>query len=253
MLCVRADECFGCRSGLTSSRATGASLTTGRRSSGCWRVSRGLSERRAAIVYQAGPLFPSLSLAKLTLQIIVSSILLRPHATEIDTTMLYSTSSIRVQVEEARMEILRWVGVRNEGGFNLHVSSFTLMSTQKSRVYRPHLTRRHPQSPPLRPPDSISPKDALAHPPAHHRLPRQRNPQQSRRRCRSARACSPATRMKRSVTPSQKEQAAGLSASSVRSPPPVERLMDRKEIDARPSSFDVCFRWPCNVYLLSQG
>ena len=79
-------------------------------------------------------------------------------AGEYHTTMLYSTSSIHVQVEEARMEILRWVGVRNEGGFNLHVSSFTLMSTQKSRVYRPHLTRRHPQSPPLRHPTASVPK-----------------------------------------------------------------------------------------------
>ena len=37
--------------------------------------------------------------------------------------MLSSTSSVRVQVEEARVEILRWlrrryVGVRHEGGFN---------------------------------------------------------------------------------------------------------------------------------------
>ena len=37
--------------------------------------------------------------------------------------MLSSTSAIRVQVEETRMDILRWlrkkwVGVRQEGGFN---------------------------------------------------------------------------------------------------------------------------------------
>jgi hypothetical protein len=58
-----------------------------------------------------------------SLQVIVSSILLRPHATETDATMLSSTSTIRVQVEELRMDILRWlrkrwVGVRQEGGFN---------------------------------------------------------------------------------------------------------------------------------------
>jgi len=69
-------------------------------------VRRGLNERCAAIVYQ----------------IIVSSILL-PHATESGAPMLSSTSSIRVQVEEARMDILcwlrkRWIGVKMEGGFN---------------------------------------------------------------------------------------------------------------------------------------
>lgn len=58
-----------------------------------------------------------------SLQVIVSSILLRPHATETDATMLSSTSTIRVLVEELRMDILRWlrkrwVGVRQEGGFN---------------------------------------------------------------------------------------------------------------------------------------
>jgi hypothetical protein len=57
------------------------------------------------------------------LQIIVSSILLRPHATETDATMLSSTSTFRVLVEELKMDILRWlrkrwVGVRQEGGFN---------------------------------------------------------------------------------------------------------------------------------------
>ena len=57
------------------------------------------------------------------MQVLVSSILLRPHITERDSTMLSSTSRIREQVETVRMEVLkwlrkRWVGVRQEGGFN---------------------------------------------------------------------------------------------------------------------------------------
>lgn len=57
------------------------------------------------------------------MQVLVSSILLRPHATDVDATMLTPTSHIRVQVEETRMDILRWLrrrwmGVRQEGGFN---------------------------------------------------------------------------------------------------------------------------------------
>jgi len=68
-------------------------------------VRRGLSERSAGITYQ----------------VIVSSIL-RPHTTDTDATMLSSTSTI-VQVEEARVDIPRWlhkgwVGVRQEGRFN---------------------------------------------------------------------------------------------------------------------------------------
>ena len=57
------------------------------------------------------------------LQTLVSSILLRPHPTESNAPMLSSTSHIRVQVEQARMDLLRWigkrwVGVRQEGGFD---------------------------------------------------------------------------------------------------------------------------------------
>lgn len=56
-------------------------------------------------------------------QTIVSSILLRPHVTETDATMLPQTSQIRAQVEEARVDLLRWIrkrwmGVRQEGGFD---------------------------------------------------------------------------------------------------------------------------------------
>ncbi|KDQ53319.1 hypothetical protein JAAARDRAFT_161813 [Jaapia argillacea MUCL 33604] len=70
-------------------------------------VRRGLNEKNAAVVYQT----------------LVSSILLRPHPTETELTLLPSNSSIRTLVEETRMDVLRWLrkrwmGVRAEGGFD---------------------------------------------------------------------------------------------------------------------------------------
>lgn len=118
------------------------------------------------------------------------------------------------------MEILHWVGVRNEGGFNLHISIFTLISAQKSRVHQLRLTRRHPQSPPLRPSDSIMPS------PTHllttaYRVNATLSKVDADVDSVSIRASMlTCNTMKRSVTPSQKEQAAGLSASSVWSAAP---------------------------------
>ncbi|KAF9038308.1 hypothetical protein BDZ89DRAFT_1090557 [Hymenopellis radicata] len=70
-------------------------------------VKRGLNDKNAALVYQT----------------LVSSILLRPHATDSNQPMLSPTSHVRVQVEQTRMDVLqwlkkRWLGVRQEGGFD---------------------------------------------------------------------------------------------------------------------------------------
>jgi len=88
-------------------------------------VRRGLSEKSAGMVYQVRTLLPIiLAIPLMALQVIVSSILPRQHTTDTDTTMLSSTSTdIRIRVEEACMDILRWlrklwVGIRHEGGFN---------------------------------------------------------------------------------------------------------------------------------------
>lgn len=53
----------------------------------------------------------------------MSSILLKQHATESGETMLSSTSHVRVQVEQTRMDVLRWlrrrwINVKQEGGFD---------------------------------------------------------------------------------------------------------------------------------------
>ncbi|PPQ89789.1 hypothetical protein CVT25_008168 [Psilocybe cyanescens] len=56
-------------------------------------------------------------------QTLVSSILLRPHPTDISAPMLPVTSHVHVQVEQARIELLKWIGkrwldVRMERGFD---------------------------------------------------------------------------------------------------------------------------------------
>ena len=56
-------------------------------------------------------------------QALVSAVLLRPHPRESDKSLLSSTSQIRVQVEQTRLDILRmirrhWVSIRQEGGFD---------------------------------------------------------------------------------------------------------------------------------------
>ncbi|PAV14663.1 hypothetical protein PNOK_0974100 [Pyrrhoderma noxium] len=54
---------------------------------------------------------------------LVSAVLLRPHPQESDKSLLSSTSQIRVQVEQTRLDVLRmirrrWVSIRQEGGFD---------------------------------------------------------------------------------------------------------------------------------------
>ncbi|KAF9242262.1 hypothetical protein BU15DRAFT_86859 [Melanogaster broomeanus] len=107
-------------------------------------LKRGMSERYAATVYQT----------------LVSSILLRPHATETDSTMLSQTSHIRSQVEETRLDLVRWLrkrwmGIRQEGGFDalegwsikeisqeIEVPVEDLLSPAPSHTFRnPHLSR----------------------------------------------------------------------------------------------------------------
>ncbi|EPQ52000.1 hypothetical protein GLOTRDRAFT_140479 [Gloeophyllum trabeum ATCC 11539] len=108
VLCNQAEECFEQPEWLELMEADGVRFEDGERVGIVMdSVLRGLNEKNAGLVYQT----------------LVSSILLRPHATETDQTMLSSTSHVRVQVEETRVEVLkwlrkRWLGVRQEGGFD---------------------------------------------------------------------------------------------------------------------------------------
>jgi hypothetical protein len=96
-------------------------------------VKRGLSEKTAGMVYHVR-FYESVSSSVLRhthtffvfvpcFQTLVSSILLRPHATETDLTMLSNTSPVRVKVQETCTDVLRWigkrwVGMRQAGGFD---------------------------------------------------------------------------------------------------------------------------------------
>lgn len=75
-------------------------------------------------------------------QTLVSSILLRPHASDPNATMLSSTSLIRQRVEDTRVELLRWmkkrwVSIRMEGGFdNLDPWALKEISHGKTLLFR---------------------------------------------------------------------------------------------------------------------
>ncbi|KAI0739276.1 hypothetical protein C8Q80DRAFT_1112299 [Daedaleopsis nitida] len=67
---------------------------------------RGLNEKNAAMAYQA----------------VVDSVLLRPHPADPEAALLSSTSHVRVQAEQARMDIVRyirrrWLTIKQDGGF----------------------------------------------------------------------------------------------------------------------------------------
>ncbi|KAI0071874.1 hypothetical protein K474DRAFT_1668508 [Panus rudis PR-1116 ss-1] len=68
---------------------------------------RGMNEKNAAMLYQT----------------LVGAILLKPHPEEPTQSMLSSTSHVRVQVEQTRMDVIRWlrrrwIGAKQEGGFD---------------------------------------------------------------------------------------------------------------------------------------
>ncbi|KAA1472370.1 hypothetical protein DENSPDRAFT_821145 [Dentipellis sp. KUC8613] len=108
VLCSQADECFEQAEWLELMEANGARFEDGEKVECIMEsVRRGFSDKSAGTLYQT----------------LVSSILLRAHPTDVNATMLASTSHIFVQVEETRVELLRWmrkrwVGVRQEGGFD---------------------------------------------------------------------------------------------------------------------------------------
>ncbi|KAG6916252.1 hypothetical protein DXG01_007709 [Tephrocybe rancida] len=108
VVCGQSEACFGAAEWNEIMERDGAAFEDAERVE--WimgSVTRGVHDRNAAPLYQT----------------LVSSILLRPHPTETDAPMLSSTSHIRVQVEQTRVDLLkwigkRWLGVRQEGGFD---------------------------------------------------------------------------------------------------------------------------------------
>ncbi|KAI0266571.1 hypothetical protein BC834DRAFT_935617 [Gloeopeniophorella convolvens] len=108
VLCAHAEECFEQAEWLELMETDGAGFEDREHIEWIMKsIQRGFSDKNAGTLYQA----------------LVSSILLRPHASDPNATMLPSTSLIRNRVEETRVELLRWmkkrwVGIRMEGGFD---------------------------------------------------------------------------------------------------------------------------------------
>ncbi|PPQ81000.1 hypothetical protein CVT26_003679 [Gymnopilus dilepis] len=109
-LCREADKCFGMEEGewMDIMKGDGGRFEDAERVE--WvmgAVLRGVKEAWAPSVYQT----------------LVSSILLRPHPTDVTDTLLSATSHVRVQVEQTRIELLkwiakRWITIRQEKGFD---------------------------------------------------------------------------------------------------------------------------------------
>ncbi|KAJ3506493.1 hypothetical protein NLJ89_g6840 [Agrocybe chaxingu] len=103
-----AEQCFESEEWMEIVESEGARFEDGERVEWAMKaVLRGVKEGWAALLYQT----------------LVSSILLRPHPTDTNAPQLSATSHIRVAVEEARVELLkwiakRWLAIRQERGFD---------------------------------------------------------------------------------------------------------------------------------------
>lgn len=126
VLCSQADQCFEQAEWLEIMEADGARFEDGERVEWVMEaLRRGMSEKNAAALYQVRLVYffePSREAEDIH-QTVVSSVLIRPHPSQPDAPMLSSTSHIRVQAEQTRLDIVRWLrrrwlGVKQEGGFN---------------------------------------------------------------------------------------------------------------------------------------
>ncbi|KAL6301124.1 hypothetical protein BKA93DRAFT_739317 [Sparassis latifolia] len=108
VLCAQADQCFEQPEWLEIMEANGTNFDHAEQVELIMQsLRRGMNEKNAAMLYQT----------------LVSSILLRTDPTGPENTMLPMTSPIRRQVDEVRMDVLRWLrrrwlGVKQEGGFD---------------------------------------------------------------------------------------------------------------------------------------
>ncbi|KAH6913748.1 hypothetical protein BKA70DRAFT_1518463 [Coprinopsis sp. MPI-PUGE-AT-0042] len=108
LLCKESEECFARDEWMEIMESDGLGFEDGEKVEWAMNaVLRGVKEPWAASVYQT----------------LVSSILLRPHPNEENAPLLSATSPIRTTVESTRLELLRWIGkrwigIRQEGGFD---------------------------------------------------------------------------------------------------------------------------------------
>ncbi|TBU54025.1 hypothetical protein BD310DRAFT_961704 [Dichomitus squalens] len=107
VVCSRAVECFEQPEWIEIMEADGVRFEDGEKVEMLLdSLRRGLNEKNAAMAYQA----------------VVDSVLLRPHPADPEAALLSSTSHVRVQVEQARMDIVRyirrrWLTMKQDDGF----------------------------------------------------------------------------------------------------------------------------------------
>ena len=145
ILCSLADECFSQPEWLELMDTDGVKFED--REHVDWimkSLQRGFAEKSAGGLYQVSLYFHNLIMImslNQSSQALVSSILLRPHPTDPNATMLPPTSLIRHRVEETRVELLRWmkkrwVSIRMEGGFD-NLDSWALKEISHGKVLWP--------------------------------------------------------------------------------------------------------------------
>lgn len=125
VVCSQAVECFEQPEWLEIMEADGVRFEDGEKVEMLLdSLRRGLNEKNAAMTYQVRCL-KSLSTALLTCafrQAVVDCVLLRPHPGDPEAALLSSTSHVRAQVEQARMDIIRyirrrWLTIKQDDGF----------------------------------------------------------------------------------------------------------------------------------------
>ncbi|KAF4586604.1 hypothetical protein EYR40_010616 [Pleurotus pulmonarius] len=107
-LAGKPEECFSQQDWMEMMENDGVRFEDGERID--WIMSaikRGVNDKNAALLYQT----------------LVSAVLLHLHPTEQDQVMLSETSHIRIQVDDTRMDVLRyikkrWLTIRQDGGFD---------------------------------------------------------------------------------------------------------------------------------------
>ena len=147
VLCSQLDECFLQSEGLELLDSDG-SKSEDRDQVECIMksIQRSVTEKSAGRLYQVCPLLTPLTATRLAhaleFQALVSSILLRPHASDPSVTMLSPTSFIKQKVEDTRIELLRWmkkrwVSIRMEGGLdNLDPCALKEISHGKTLLFK---------------------------------------------------------------------------------------------------------------------
>ena len=147
VLCSQLDECFLQSEGLELLDSDG-SKSEDRDQVECIMksIQRSITEKSAGRLYQVCPLLTPLTATRLAhaleFQALVSSILLRPHASDPSVTMLSPTSFIKQKVEDTRIELLRWmkkrwVSIRMEGGLdNLDPCALKEISHGKTLLFK---------------------------------------------------------------------------------------------------------------------